>query len=144
MEVSSFSENQYKCQANLECQTSLQQHTTARIQCIQPGDEASMIRSLSAALTQYIEASKLWLSKTVEICKGSTRQCVVTRKIIKSPATKPTRQKPFLLSQLRSPTVLQSQTSCIDIIPSQPRTHFVIKCTQLFSLQNWTSFIQQL
>ena len=28
---------------------------------------------------------------------------------------------------------------CIDIIPSQPRTHFVIKCTQLFSLKNWTS-----
>ena len=34
-----------------------------------PGVEASMIRSLSAALTKYIEESKLWLSKIVEIAK---------------------------------------------------------------------------
>ena len=33
------------------------------------GVVASMIRILSAALTKYIEESKLWLSKIVEIAK---------------------------------------------------------------------------
>ena len=37
-----------------------------------PGDAASMIKSLGAAISQYIEASKLWLSKLVEIFNGST------------------------------------------------------------------------
>ena len=36
------------------------------------GVAVSMLESLSAAIIQYIETSKLWLSKMLEICRGST------------------------------------------------------------------------